>query len=210
MAQARLSEHLWPLVTTGVWQRIHEEILRRLREHDQIMRDRASVDAASVPAPAGSERTGRNPTDRGKLGCKHHLLVDRRGLPLMAKSSGAQLHGLRLLIPLMEAIPAVIGLPSRARQRAGKLYVDRACASRAHRAWLRRRGIAARIALHGVESRERPGDGVGLSSAPQDGYIAFADCESGTSGEQTSIRRFLHLAARLSVGGTSSGFARRA
>lgn len=59
--------HGWMLA--GVWQRIHEAILRRLREHDQIMWERACVDAASVPAPAGGEDTGRNPTDRGKLGC---------------------------------------------------------------------------------------------------------------------------------------------
>jgi transposase len=44
--------HEWML--TGVWQRIHEAILQRLREHDQIMWDRACVDTASVPAPAGA------------------------------------------------------------------------------------------------------------------------------------------------------------
>jgi len=33
----------------GVWQHIHEAILRRLREHDQIMWDRFCVDAASIP-----------------------------------------------------------------------------------------------------------------------------------------------------------------
>lgn len=65
--------HEWMLA--GVWQRIAEAILRRLRGHDQIMWDRACVDAASVPVPAGGEHTGRNPTDRGKLGSKHHLLV---------------------------------------------------------------------------------------------------------------------------------------
>jgi hypothetical protein len=54
----------------GVWQSVHEAILRRLREHDQTMWDRASIDVASVPAPFGGEHTGRNPTDRGKLGCK--------------------------------------------------------------------------------------------------------------------------------------------
>ncbi|WP_081897660.1 IS5 family transposase [Massilia sp. BSC265] len=148
--------HEWMLA--GVWQRsIHEAILRRLREHDQIMWDRACVDAASVPAPAGGEHTGRNPTDRGKLGSKHHLLVDERGLPLVAQISGAQVHDSRFLIPLIELIPAVKGLAGRARKRPGKLHADRAYASRAHRAWLRSRGIAARIARYGVESRERLG-----------------------------------------------------
>lgn len=109
----------------GVWQRIDEEVHRRLREHDQIMWDRASVDAASVPAPAGGEQTGRNPTDRGKLGCKHHLLGDERGLPLVAQISGAQVHDSRFLIPLVESIPAVKGLAGRARKRPGKLHADR-------------------------------------------------------------------------------------
>jgi hypothetical protein len=64
----------------GVWKRVHEAILRRLREHDQIIWDRASVDAASVPAPAGGEHTGRNPTDRGKLGIDSQYVADD-GIP---------------------------------------------------------------------------------------------------------------------------------
>lgn len=147
--------HEW--TNMGVWHRIHKAILQRLREYDQIEWDRASIDAASVPSPAGGEHTGRNPTDRGKLGCKHHVLVDQRGLPLVAQISGAQVHDSRLLIPLVKAIPAVKGLSGRARKRPGKLHADRAYASRAHRAWLRRRGIAPRIARYGVESRERLG-----------------------------------------------------
>jgi transposase len=141
----------------GVWQRVHEAILRRLREHDQILWDRASIDAASVPAPFGGEHTGRNPTDRAKLGCKHQVVVDQRGLPLAACISGVQVHDSRLLVPLVEAIPAVGGLSGRARKRPGRLHADRAYASRAHQAWLRGHGIAARIARYGVESRERLG-----------------------------------------------------
>ena len=52
--------HEW--MKAGVWQRIHEAVLRRLREHDQIMWDRACVDAASVPAPGvGSIRAAIRP-----------------------------------------------------------------------------------------------------------------------------------------------------
>jgi transposase len=97
--------HEW--MHAGVWQRVHDAVLRRLREHDQITRDQASVDAASVPASAGGKLTGRNPTDLGKLGCKYHLLVEQRGLPLIAQLSGAQVPESRLLIPLVESIPAV-------------------------------------------------------------------------------------------------------
>lgn len=61
---------LYEWMQVGVWQSVHEAVLRRLREYDQIAWDRASIDAASVPSPRGGEHTGRNPTDRGKLGCK--------------------------------------------------------------------------------------------------------------------------------------------
>jgi transposase len=78
----------------GVWQRVHETVLQRLREHDHIKWDRACVDAASMlapaPAPAGGGHTDRNLTDRGKLGCKFHLRLDQRGLPLVAKILGVQ------------------------------------------------------------------------------------------------------------------------
>jgi hypothetical protein len=47
-------------------------------------------------------------------------------------------------------------------------------------------------------SAKGPADGVGSSSAPWYGYIAFADCASGMSGEQTSNRRsFARLLTHL-------------
>jgi hypothetical protein len=52
-------------------------------------------------------------------------------------------------------------------------------------------------------------DGAGSLNVPWAGYIAFADCASGTSDEQTSIRRSLRLPARSSDGGMSTGFVRR-
>lgn len=138
----------------------------------------------------GGEHIGRNPTDRGNLGSKHHLLVDERGLPLVAEISGTQVHNSRFLIPLVKSIPAVKGLVGRARKRLGKLHADRAYASRAHRARLRSKGIAARIARYGVESRERLG---------RWRWVV----------EQTSIRHSCRLPARSSVGGTSRSFVRR-
>ncbi|MDP9583066.1 UNVERIFIED_ORG: transposase [Burkholderia contaminans] len=37
----------------GVWERLHLAMLRRLREHDQIDWERASLDGASVSSPRG-------------------------------------------------------------------------------------------------------------------------------------------------------------
>ena len=108
-------------------------------------------------APLGGQHTGPNPTDRGKLGGKHHLLVDQRGLPLVATISGAQVHDSRMLIPPLEAVPLVASLAGRPRKRPSKLHADKASASRAHRAWLHSSGITPRIDRSGIESRERLG-----------------------------------------------------
>lgn len=62
-----------------------------------------------------------------------------------------------MLIPLLEAVPSVSGLAGRPRKRPEKLHADKAYASGAHRAWLRSRGIAPRIARYSIESRERLG-----------------------------------------------------
>jgi transposase len=66
----------------GVWQRVHQCLLERLHQAGAIDWSRASVDSAHAPAKTGGAQTGKNPTDRGKLGSKHHVIVDRHGLPL--------------------------------------------------------------------------------------------------------------------------------
>lgn len=50
----------------GVWQRLHEAALHKLRQYDQIEWSRASIDSDSVPSPPG-RRTHRPPSHgRGK------------------------------------------------------------------------------------------------------------------------------------------------
>jgi len=43
----------------GVWERLHRMLLDRLGEADQIDRERASLDSASVAAPGGAEEPER-------------------------------------------------------------------------------------------------------------------------------------------------------
>jgi transposase len=43
----------------GVWERLHERLLDRLGEADQIDWERASLDSASVAAPGGAKRPVR-------------------------------------------------------------------------------------------------------------------------------------------------------
>jgi putative transposase len=41
-------------------------------------------------APLGGKKVGKNPTDRGKIGTKHNLLTDGRGVPICLAVDGAK------------------------------------------------------------------------------------------------------------------------
>nr|WP_115648355.1 IS5 family transposase [Chromobacterium violaceum] len=141
----------------GVWDRLHLALLIQLRQHDQIDWSRASIDGASVAKPPGGQQTGPNPTDRGKLGSKRHIVVDRRGLPLALCVTGANRHDSMVFESLIDAIPAIPGLPGQPRKRPDRLHADKGYDYRRCRDHLRRRGIQARIARRGVESSEKLG-----------------------------------------------------
>jgi transposase len=45
----------------GVWEQLHQAMLVRLREHDQIDWSRASIDGSSVPSPRGGGKQDLTP-----------------------------------------------------------------------------------------------------------------------------------------------------
>jgi transposase len=144
----------------GVWERLHALLLNWLGDAGVIDWSRASLDSVSVRAKRGGAETGRNPVDRGKLGSKYHLIVDRHGVPLAVRLSAANVHDSRLLEPMVDAIPALVGprgRPGRPRKRPAKLHADKAYDSSEKRRSLRARGIAPRIARRGVDTSERLG-----------------------------------------------------
>jgi putative transposase len=51
------------------------------------------------------EKTGPNPTDRGKRGTKRSLLTDGRGIPLGLAADGANRNDHKLMRETVEAIP---------------------------------------------------------------------------------------------------------
>lgn len=65
--------------------------------------------ASRYQAPGGQE-TGPNPTDRGKLGSKRHIVVDARGIPLVILVSSANRHDSKIFEKCVDAIPAIAGL----------------------------------------------------------------------------------------------------
>lgn len=105
----------------------------------------------------GGGATGPNPTDRGKPGSKRHVVVDRQGIPLAARLSAANVHDSHCFAALIEAVPPIRRPRGRPRRRPEKLHADKGYDYPRCRRHLRRRGIKARIARRGVESRARLG-----------------------------------------------------
>ena len=51
------------------------------------------------------KKTGKNPTDRGKLGVKRSVLTDGRGMPIGVAVAGANVHDQRLVEATLDSIP---------------------------------------------------------------------------------------------------------
>jgi transposase len=139
--------------SAGVWDRLVEVLLAKLRHADKINWERAVVDSSSVRAVAGGKKTGPSPVDRRKAGSKHHILVDAEGTPLSGRVTKANRNDVTQLEALVDAVPPVHGKVGRPRQRPDELYGDRAYDSKAKREALRERGIrpflARRKTAHG-------------------------------------------------------------
>ncbi len=69
----------------GVWQKIHELLLARLREADKIDFSRAIVDSASVRAVLGGPKRGRTRQTGVKKGPNTTSLWTLRGYPLRVR-----------------------------------------------------------------------------------------------------------------------------
>src|SRR5215210_7652403 len=82
-----------------MWRRmgLFEKLMKRMaeyyaREHGGIGWKWQAMDSKHSAAPLGGQKTGNNPTDRGKLGAKINLLVDGRGAPISVILTGANRH----------------------------------------------------------------------------------------------------------------------
>ena len=101
--------------------------------------------------------TGPSPVDRGRVGSKHHLITDARGVPLKVVLTGGQRNDVTQLLVLLDGVGPVRGKRGRPRQRAERLLADRGYDHDKYRRALRSRGVKPQIARRGVEH----GSGVG-------------------------------------------------
>src|SRR5215218_2156829 len=81
------------------WRRmgIFEKLMKRMaeyyaKEHGGVDWKWQAMDSKHSAASLGGQKTGKNPTHRGKTGAKIKLLVDGRGAPLSVVLTGANRH----------------------------------------------------------------------------------------------------------------------
>lgn len=134
----------------GVWTKLHQVLLAELRGADRIDWSRAVIDSISTRALKRGRHTGRNPTDRGKHGVKHHTLVEGQGAPLSSTVTGANRADITQLDAVLAAMPPVGGKPGPPRRHVDGLYGDRAYDSEPARRRLRAQGIIPHLARRGT------------------------------------------------------------
>jgi putative transposase len=120
-------------VRAGAFKRMWQAGLNEYDEIKGIEWKWQAADGAMTKAPLGGEKTGRNPTDRGKSGTKRSLLVNEQGLPLGLVVSGANTPDGKLLEPTLLAIPIERPDPDETEQHLSldKGYSGEPCATTA-------------------------------------------------------------------------------
>lgn len=141
----------------GIWDTLHQKLLALLNGSDKLNLEVVVIDSTMVPAPGGGDATGPNPTDRGKSGTKHTLLVDGNGVPLALRSSGANTSDQKEIVPIITEFPHVKGKRGRPKALPDEAYADRGYDSAATRLILRWLGIEPKIA----KRRTEHGSGLG-------------------------------------------------
>lgn len=99
------------------------------------------------------DEIGKDPTNRGKLGTKRHVLSDTNGIPLAVTLSGANRHDMKQFSPTLNAV--VVQRPSPKKKPRQRLCCDKGYDyPELHRS-AKRRGYIAHIKSRGQEEQER-------------------------------------------------------
>jgi len=91
-------------VEAGVFLKLWQAGVEQFDELCGIDWDWLSMDGAMTKAPLGGEKTGPNPTDRGKSGVKRSVLTEGHGVPIAVEIEGANRHDMKLTRPTIESL----------------------------------------------------------------------------------------------------------
>ena len=109
------------------------------------------------PGKKGGAATGPNPTDRRKPRSKHHVFVERQGIPLAEELTAANVPDGCRCTALVDAVAPIRQPRGAPRRRPAKFHADKASDSARCHEGLRHRGIVPRIARQQIESSEHLG-----------------------------------------------------
>jgi putative transposase len=125
-----------------------------LQEYDELKGldwEWLAMDGAMTKAPLGGERTGRNPTDRGKLGTKRSLLTEAKGGPVGLAVEGANRHDKKLVEATLESIP--VDRPEPTAERPQGMGLDKGYDDDDTRELVREFGFTAHVRARGEEAK---------------------------------------------------------
>jgi transposase len=129
----------------GIWDAIHLELLGLLRKLGVLDPSIVIIDSTQTRAVGGGDETGPSPVDRRKKGTKFTLIVDAHGVPMVIRLAPSNQSDHIELIPAVQAIPKVGGLPGRPITHPDDLYGDAGYDSERRRIILRFLGIEPHI-----------------------------------------------------------------
>jgi len=112
-----------------------------------------AMDGAMTKAPLGGEKTGKNPTDRAKIGTKRSLLADGRGVPLSIEVTGANTHDKRMVEATLDGIP--IDRPETTEDNPQNLCLDKGYDYVDVRELVNEYGYTAHIPVRGEDTSKR-------------------------------------------------------
>jgi putative transposase len=125
-----------------------------LQEYDELVGldwEWLAMDGAMTKAPLGGERTGRNPTDRGKQGTKRSLLVEAHGVPVGLAVEGANRHDKKVAEATLESIP--VDRPEPTQESPQGMCLDKGYDYDDTRELVREFGFTAHVRARGEEAK---------------------------------------------------------
>ena len=111
----------------------------------------SSMDGAMTKAPLGGEKTGPNPTDRGKDGVKRSLLTEGHGVPIGLAVASANRNDMKLVCATIESI--VAERPEPTPEQPQGMCLDKGYDYQEVRDILAEFGFTAHIRARGEEAK---------------------------------------------------------
>ncbi len=104
--------------------------------------------------PLGGDDTGPDPTNRGKLGTKRHILSDRRGAPLGAVVSAANRNDMKVAEATLDSV--VVSRPTPTAEQPQHLCRDKGFDFAETRQAAEQRGYIVHTPVRGIDAPAPP------------------------------------------------------